>query len=476
MSISCLLIACSSNNEEVAGKNSANHTVVTSEIPVIDADKQPSTENSSEMSVMNELTTDNTFSETVPSIADRNSEEIVKTDKNSANIAANTDKLQVSGVIDGKLIGNDSGYKFYLDKNCNIFTIDSAGNRTEHPILSDYFGCLVFALNNIIYGVNNDGADFRQIDQVASRDRFLGTDDKNVFYLDESNSIYSITCDGRNTAIEIISYGEYFYFACDSAINKVKSDGTEFKQLLSEFSPAVGPHYEHFLKLIKIEDGIIYYTDTSTGDNLDRQITITGDILFGGEPGIPKVFTDPFVGDTTSYSVKQVDSNWSGQGQFVTYGDNGIMSDMTTPISQSNLFNRTLNNKYYKGSKNYMVEVEVMVLDKIGIPSLNEGSNNPGGNVGFFIGLDYSNQVLEYYNTITCKYGDDNTANEGIERFNTWYKMKMVRKNDTVELYLNDNLLQTIALRDSDEDTDSIGICTSSPGNCFRNFQFTRED
>lgn len=153
---------------------------------------------------------------------------------------------------------------------------------------------------------------------------------------------------------------------------------------------------------------------------------------------------------------------------FSTSSENGIES---TPYIGAKYGNYIIfNKKYYRFSKNYTIEVEIMASED----SKDSEYKNTSGEVGMFVGVDILSPQPYVLNRITFQYGDNlnNNDNRMIEK-GRFYKMKMVRKDSNVDIYLDDKYITSQDLGSLDEKTEYIGLFTDCGGNCFKNFKFT---
>ena len=122
---------------------------------------------------------------------------------------------------------------------------------------------------------------------------FLGESDFHIYYITaDFSKAYSINEDGAKHDSAIILYGGNYYFALDSSIYTVMPNGQGLRHLYSEHEIAIGPHYEHILGLVRIEDGIIYFTDESTGDVFNCQYDMSKGKAYYIDPSTGKI--DPW--------------------------------------------------------------------------------------------------------------------------------------------------------------------------------------
>ncbi|HEX2944517.1 MAG TPA: hypothetical protein VHT96_01010 [Clostridia bacterium] len=189
----------------------------------------------------------------------------------------------------GRPIGSDSDYNFYLEAEKSVYAVDSAGKRTDCTMLSDYSGwAAYFTFNSDLY-IFSEYSEARKACAIPPRDIFLGSVDFHVYYISSDYSkVYSINEAGEKHDSAIILYGGNYYFALDSSIYTAMTNAQGLKKLYSEHSVEVGPHNEHILALARIENGIIYYTDESTGDVLKCQYNMAESKAYFIDPATGK--------------------------------------------------------------------------------------------------------------------------------------------------------------------------------------------
>jgi len=115
-------------------------------------------------------------------------------------------------------------------------------------------------------------------------------------------------------------------------------------------------------------------------------------------------------------------------------------------------------------------EVEIMASED----SKYSEYTNTSGEVGMFVGVDILSPQPYVNKRITFRYGDspNNNDNRMIEK-GRFYKMKMVREDNKVDIYLDEKYISSLDLGILDERTEYIGLFTDCGGNCFKNFKFT---
>lgn len=146
-------------------------------------------------------------------------------------------------------------------------------------------------------------------------------------------------------------------------------------------------------------------------------------------------------------------------------GENGIKS--APPFSAYGNI-AILNKKYYRFSTSYTIEVDIMASE------FSEDYKNPYGELGIFIGVDIWSPKPYTSNHITLHYGDspnDEKDDIKIDK-DKFYKLKVVRQNNKVDIYLDDKYIKSQDLDTLSEGSEYIGLYTPNAGNYFKDFKF----
>lgn len=121
-------------------------------------------------------------------------------------------------------------------------------------------------------------------DKSTVNDILFGIDLGYSYFLGSNREIYTFySGDTQKINISTISQNEYMYFANNSEIYRVKSDGAGFCKVFSGHSISPQQLSSHNIELKKIEDGLIHYTDTFNGIISNHQLTIVEDIFIGSD-------------------------------------------------------------------------------------------------------------------------------------------------------------------------------------------------